>query len=177
MNDDNKKQNRRVSWRVALLVAWYGILYLINLKLFLVFLGLYLIIFIVSHIGLAVVKRGRAAEDTDEAPEDLSARIYTAHDSFGPRTDTKNMNRSELFRSGMQFLLLSTLPFFTIFGVMVVNASFEVIPEPTALVIMFASAIFLLMCLVGGAYLMLLSLFRRPLKSSDLENESVEMPS
>lgn len=175
MNRDSNKPNRPVArrvWRALLVAAFLITVYFVSVKLFLVFLGLYVIIFILSNVGVAIVNNDRGdAEDRD----DVSVRIYSAHQSFGPRTDTKNMNRGELFHSGLQFLLLSTLPFFTIVAVAIINASFEVIPEPVAMVIVFASTIFLLMCLLGGGYLLLLSLFRRREKPEMEENGSAEV--
>jgi len=176
MNQDSENPNRpavRRIWRVLLIVLFFIMLYLVDIKLFLIFLGLYVIIFILSNVGVAVVDDDHA-EDSDIAdPENLPVSVYTAHHSLGPRTDTKNMNQGELFQSGLQFLLLTTLPFFTIVAVAIINASFEVIPEPVAMVIVFASTIFLLMCLLGGGYLLLLSLFRRQEKPGVEENESV----
>ncbi len=175
MNQNNgspKRQVVRRVWRALLAAAFMIAVYFVSIKLFLVFLGLYVIIFILSNVGVAIVDKDQ--NETDDS-DDQSFRYYSAHQSFGPRTDTKNMSRSELFHSGLQFLLLTTLPFFTIVGVAIINASFEVIPEPVAMVIVFASTIFLLMCLLGGGYLLLLSLFRRPEKPGIDNNKSAEI--
>ena len=177
MDQDNKNPKKLVAPRLGhaiLICLLFVLLYFVDIKLFLMFLGLYVIVFILANVGVAVVDKKGPKDSESEDPDDVAVRIYSAHHSFGPRTDTKNMSRGELFQSGLQFLLLSTLPFFTIVGVAIVNASFEVIPEPAAMVIFFASTIFLFMCLLGGGYLLLLSLFRGPEKSGEDENESVE---
>jgi hypothetical protein len=146
--------------------------YFIDIRLMVAFLVLLAVIFL-SQIIFFIRRYKKAVSEaleedvrhfegyTEEDYEKFEDGIDFTFPQYGPRMDTKNMSRRELFRSGFHFLALGIIPLLTIIILGLLEANSNFISEQIYMAIGFASVIFLLMCILGGGYMVLRGVFRR----------------
>jgi hypothetical protein len=99
----------------------------------------------------------------------LIAKLEKSDDPFikklfvpqGPRTDTQNMNRQELFQNGLVSLKLSLFLVLIAFGLSYLMIALRPREVHVLTILLIITVILILAAFFGGLFLLILGLFRR----------------
>lgn len=80
----------------------------------------------------------------------------------GPNTQIRSMTKTEIYHSGLHFLILSMYPFLTLVALRALPGQFQGrISTEIFTVVYFASSLFFLLCVGWGIYFLMRGLLRR----------------